>query len=75
MLSYQTPTNSISTDELIQKLSQREQEQRAEQSIPKCRFELPAELVTLIASSHVYVKGKLDLLEVFFWQKPDLEKD
>lgn len=57
----------MSMCELIQKLSLREQEQGAELSIPKCQFELPAELVAPIASSHIYVKGKIDLLEVFFW--------
>jgi hypothetical protein len=30
----------------------------------KSQFKLPTELVTLIASGHIYVEGKVDLLKI-----------
>ena len=73
-LSYQTPTKSISTCELIQNLRQKEEEQGTELNIRESLLEFLAELVALIASRHIYVKCKIYLLEIFSWQNPNLEK-
>jgi hypothetical protein len=74
-LSYQTPTKSISTCELIQNLRQKEEEQGTELGIRESLLEVLAELVAFKTGRHIYVKCKiyLQLLEIS-WQNPNLEK-